>query len=69
MQLASVPAVTTISGRFWRRFIRSVVSLGAAALAAKVAGDTRLLWLTPVLQGVGKVVRDKVPAYADLVPF
>jgi hypothetical protein len=67
--LAVYDPPTTAHGRFWRRVVRSILSLGAAALTAKAANDPRLIWLTPVLQGAGKVVRDKFPGASDLVPF
>jgi len=48
---------------FWRsmkRFGRAVVSILIGGTAAYVAQDTKLLILAPIVQAVGKWLRDKL---------
>ena len=55
---------------FWRsmkRFGRALLSIGITGGAAYVAQDPKLVLFAPVLQGVGKWLRDKL--HLKYIPF
>jgi hypothetical protein len=51
------------------RAIRSVVSLGLGLLLAKYQGNVWYVSATPLLQTIGKALRDKYPGQWEWLPF
>lgn len=51
------------------RAVRSAVATALGAAAAKVQSDPKWLAAIPLLQALGKAIRDRWPKVADLVPF
>jgi hypothetical protein len=51
------------------RLLRSTVATAGGLLAAKLASDPRLVFLAPILQGLGKALRSKYPKAGPLIPF
>lgn len=51
------------------RFVRSTLALIMGVLGAKYSDNAWLLSLTPILQTIGKALRDKNPGKFDWFPF
>lgn len=45
--------------QFAWRLVRGVVALGISSATAYVSSEPTLIWLTPVLSGIGKFVRSQ----------
>jgi hypothetical protein len=51
------------------RFIRAVLSLAIGILVSKYQGNEWYISITPLLQTLGKFLRDKYPGSWEWLPF
>lgn len=55
--------------RLGMRIVRSTVATGAAVLTAKLNGDPRYVFLAPLVQALGKAIREWFPKVVPWLPF
>jgi hypothetical protein len=67
-QLALKERRNKMGRTIWRGF-RTAVSLGAGLALKTFFNQPVLIWATPILNAIGKYLRDKHPKTWDWLPF
>jgi hypothetical protein len=50
------------------RYVRSAIALGLGSTLQAVFNQPMLIWLAPVINSLGKVLREKYPGMFDWIP-
>jgi hypothetical protein len=57
-----------ISRTIWRAF-RSAIAVGAGVALKTFFDNPALIWAAPIINAIGKYIRDKYPEKFDWLPF